>query len=334
MFEVESADEIMAPLWQISPAAAPPINVNLLSDERVATLYGAMMATRHSILSPAYQIEELFDFAFDPEEKYLKVEPHAFLLEPVFATYAADSDIVALLIGLTSYKNLFTRLLPDDKHGIIAVVTDTCGLDITYELNGVHAKFLGYEDLHDPDWEDHVRTTSLEAYPLEVEGICQHFLSLYPSNEYRSLFDTNRPLVFTLITVAAFVATLLLMIAYDVTVNRRQEKTMKIALRSNAVVSSLFPQAVRDRIMEDAMDQQNSKGNGNGKTKNESNEDDNLEDRPIADFYPNVSVCFADISGFTAWSSTREPFQVFTLLETLFSHFDSIAKRCVGWVCL
>jgi class 3 adenylate cyclase len=36
---------------------------------------------------------------------------------------------------------------------------------------------------------------------------------------------------------------------------------------------------------------------------------------------------FADLAGFTAWSSVREPVQVFTLLETLYRAFDDIAKR-------
>ena len=36
---------------------------------------------------------------------------------------------------------------------------------------------------------------------------------------------------------------------------------------------------------------------------------------------------FADIVGFTAWSSAREPSQVFTLLETVYLAFDKIAKR-------
>jgi class 3 adenylate cyclase len=34
-----------------------------------------------------------------------------------------------------------------------------------------------------------------------------------------------------------------------------------------------------------------------------------------------------DIAGFTAWSSVREPSQVFVLLETLYGAFDNIAKR-------
>ena len=47
--------------------------------------------------------------------------------------------------------------------------------------------------------------------------------------------------------------------------------------------------------------------------------------KPIADLFPNTTVMFADIAGFTAWSSVREPTQVFTLLETVYRAFDSTA---------
>ena len=36
---------------------------------------------------------------------------------------------------------------------------------------------------------------------------------------------------------------------------------------------------------------------------------------------------FADVVGFTAWSSVREPSQVFTLLETIFAAYDRVAVR-------
>ena len=52
-----------------------------------------------------------------------------------------------------------------------------------------------------------------------------------------------------------------------------------------------------------------------------------LGPKPIADLFLNVTVMFGDISGFTAWSSVREPAQVFTLLEQIYSAFDSIAKK-------
>jgi Adenylate and Guanylate cyclase catalytic domain len=43
--------------------------------------------------------------------------------------------------------------------------------------------------------------------------------------------------------------------------------------------------------------------------------------------FPETTVMFLDISGFTAWSSVREPVQVFTLLETLYRSFDDIAAK-------
>ena len=50
-------------------------------------------------------------------------------------------------------------------------------------------------------------------------------------------------------------------------------------------------------------------------------------DQPIADLFPYCTVMFADIAGFTAWSSAREPAQVFILLQTVYQSFDLIAKK-------
>ena len=48
---------------------------------------------------------------------------------------------------------------------------------------------------------------------------------------------------------------------------------------------------------------------------------------PIADFWPNTTILFAGLSGFTEWSSTREPAQVFTLLETVYGAMDRAARH-------
>eukprot|EP00978_Attheya_sp_CCMP212_P025572 scaffold82467_cov54-Attheya_sp.AAC.6 len=47
---------------------------------------------------------------------------------------------------------------------------------------------------------------------------------------------------------------------------------------------------------------------------------------PIADFFPNVSVMFADLAGFTAWAATQEPNDVFLFLEALYWEFDQVAE--------
>jgi len=51
------------------------------------------------------------------------------------------------------------------------------------------------------------------------------------------------------------------------------------------------------------------------------------DSEPIADLFPNASVMFADVAGFTAWSSERDPSQVFKLLETLYRSMDKAARR-------
>jgi class 3 adenylate cyclase len=102
---------------------------------------------------------------------------------------------------------------------------------------------------------------------------------------------------------------------------------MESVLQTSRFVSTLFPANVRDRIMNDANDDLRGKSFLMGGKDNEETGFGVYRTRPIADYFPHTTVMFADISGFTAWSSTREPFQVFQLLETLYSAFDEIADR-------
>ena len=47
----------------------------------------------------------------------------------------------------------------------------------------------------------------------------------------------------------------------------------------------------------------------------------------LPDLFLNTTIIFAHVEGFAAWSSAREPFQVFKFLESLFENFDVIAER-------
>jgi class 3 adenylate cyclase len=110
---------------------------------------------------------------------------------------------------------------------------------------------------------------------------------------------------------------------------------MESVLQTNRFVATLFPANVRDQIMDYVLDDGGetpflTEGEDNAEIGDEDNEETNFgayQTKPIADYFPYTTVMFADISGFTAWSSTREPFQVFQLLETLYGAFDDIAER-------
>jgi class 3 adenylate cyclase len=97
----------------------------------------------------------------------------------------------------------------------------------------------------------------------------------------------------------------------------------------------LQPKQVRDRLLAHETEKNNKrKGDAmvtnNFKLKSFLNglgDISTQHDQPIADLFPYCTVMFADISGFTAWSSAREPAQVFILLQTVYQSFDLIAKR-------
>jgi hypothetical protein len=304
--EMALPGEVLAPLWQVTPAEASAVNVNLFSDERVVDLYTLMVATNQSLLSPATEIGDLFDFLFDPDEKSKKSTPHAFLMEPVYSVFEESPELVGFLLGVTSFENIMDNVVQEGANGIVCVISDSCGGDITYALNGPVSTFLGYGDLHDKSFDDFVRTVQLEQYETIVEGMCVHELKVYPSATLRASYETNKPAVYTSVVALAFVLTAVLLIFYDKMITRRQDKTMSSAIRTSNLVSSMFPENVRDRLMEDALQDEGKTNVFNRKT-NPSSLAGGLKTRPIADFFPEVTIMFADISGFTAWASTREP---------------------------
>jgi hypothetical protein len=111
---------------------------------------------------------------------------------------------------------------------------------------------------------------------------------------------------------------------YDCLVQRRQEKVMESALRTNAIVSSLFPKEVRDRLLHGGKKDKGknvqkrgmliptlteapkfrlntflSDEEKNASPQNLNDAADFIEilDKPIADLFPSATVMFADIAG-------------------------------------
>jgi hypothetical protein len=162
---------------------------------------------------------------------------------------------------------------------------------------------------------------------------CKYLLRVYPSEELEAHYNTNMPIFITLAIAMIFVFTGIMFALYDCIVERRQRLVLDRALRTTAIVSSLFPEAVRDRLMGETSEDGKKEKKGfisqNNRLKSFLNDgDENGEEaKPIADLFPYATVLFADIAGFTAWSSTREPAQVFILLQTVYQAFDVIANK-------
>lgn len=156
---------------------------------------------------------------------------------------------------------------------------------------------------------------------------------------------------------ACFGVVLLLFLRYDYLVSRRQSIVLDMAKKSRSIVDSLFPSVVRDRLLQASSQPASNSPHGSQHDLSEAGVTSEMDFEeltrrntqankkvsesapipigvqeksdamPIADLFANTTIFFADVAGFTAWSSEREPAQVFMLLERVYGEFDKIAAK-------
>jgi Adenylate and Guanylate cyclase catalytic domain len=255
----------------------------------------------------------------------------------------SQHEAVGVLAAPFYWRAMIRENLPSDSQSIVVVFSNPCNDPFSYQINGSDTMYLGVGDLHDSMYESlkfqHLlcgEKNSSRAFsmysgaPLDTET-CPFTLTLYPSDAMKAEFTTRNPLIFTVGAVAIFLFTSLVFILYDYFVERRQTVVLGTATRSSAIVSSLFPSVVRDQLYptrSSSLDTRRGRLQSFlDETTGSGSEYQKLVGAPIAELYPDTTVFFADIAGFTLWSSTRSPTDVFHLLETLYGAFDDIARR-------
>lgn len=182
---------------------------------------------------------------------------------------------------------------------------------------------------------------------------------LYPTKSFE---ESYRDSLFVVLVFSRLLilmgAICLVFFVYDRMVRMQQRKVMERVLRQDKIVSNMLPANIRDRLLQiDTEAENRNKNNGNHTNSNEigainmnieradkhnksgeslsegstgSNGDDYFGmfgSKPLAELYPSATIVFVDLSGFTKWSSTREPPQVFELLENIFRTWDKLAYR-------
>jgi hypothetical protein len=196
VLEPVSDDQLLAPFWQSSPADANTVNADMLSDYRIANLYKAMRDTNQTVMSSATAVGNLFGWMYSPEEEEIKLEPHAFVMEPVYANLSStESEPIGLIMALTSYRHLFEKILPPIADGIFVVLTGSsaCASNITFRLNGPKATFIGYHDLH-KGMDEYEAIIPMELYKNTSEYLCTHDLHIYPDPAFAESLLTKKPM--------------------------------------------------------------------------------------------------------------------------------------------
>jgi hypothetical protein len=345
------------PLWETSPVleGGDMVNVNALrgrggSGTKVCfdtgfVVIGNFDTAPSGDMSSENRLTAFYALLLSTDQQKVveyQGDPMSQVFFPIFDSFENDRSTVAVLSVLINWKLYFKNILPKNLRGIVVVLNDSCGSEYTYVINGEEVESIGAGDMHDHKYDDMKKSTSFAlihniadgtryGLPLDQDH-CNILLDVYPSNAFYEIYSTNTPIVITFSVAIIFVFTAFMFLVYDRLVERRQALILKKAEQTAAIVSSLFPANVRDRLMQAGTKNANNTGlrDSNHRLKSFLDggaEEDDVDLQPIADLFPNCTVLFADIAGFTAWSSSREPTQVFILLQTVYQAFDAIAKR-------
>jgi class 3 adenylate cyclase len=293
-------------------------------------------------------------------------DPITMLAYPVFDKFTPDRKIVAILGTALYWRFLFIDVLPPSGTGFTVVVENSLRQAETYRIDGPTVTYVGIGDLHETKY-DHmktmanvadfvaakagVETRSYTAVDLNSDYL-DYNIHVYPSTHMEDKFMTNEPIYYAMVVAAIFIFTTVVFLLYNCLVERRQKLVLDKAVKSTAVVQSLFPANVRKRLYEETekaledtkrISSQRTPGDkwtnnaatiGNltnflstGDLTEASDASSTRKGSPIADLFPDATVFFGDLAGFTTWSSERKPTEVFGLLETIYGAFDSIAQR-------
>lgn len=330
------------PTWQTSPILyhGQEVNENMLKNKfaynasNVSFNSQSVVVGKFVTAEPGDMESEDADTAFfalmmsiQKQEMYqYPGDPLSQVFFPIFSSVEGNRTSVAVMAAYIRWMDYFQDILPSKAKGINILLRDSCGGEYSYVINGAEVTPLGPGDLHDNSYSDMLRTASFASVPTIEDGSelglplnpthCTVTIEVYPSNEFHSIYNTNVPAFMTAAVVVIFVCTAMLFILYDRLVERRQKLVLASAQQTNAIVSSLFPKQVRDRLMQQVKNKSDIKQmrgsfsqapNRRLKGYLDGMEEDDMNAAPIADLFPHCTVLFADISGFTAWSSTRDP---------------------------
>ena len=321
------------PVWQTSPVLKRPfINQNLFHNHMFAKAARTCLETETVVIggfdrAPAGDSSHpdsltsfyasLLSIAAEDFVQY-QGDPFSQVYLPVFSSFRTTRAPVAVMMAVLHWAAYFKNVLPPNVQGIIAVLDNSCDESFTYMINGEEVNPIGPGDQHERRFDylqkhasfaENLNIADGTKYGLNLDqDECPITLNVYPSQTYYDQYNTNTPAIVTLSVAIVFVITVLCFLGYDRLVERRQDIVLSKATTSTAIVSSLFPSNVRDRLMQERQAANRSEGGKHGilmapthRLKSclseNSNFGNNALQQPIADLFPHTTVLFADIAG-------------------------------------
>ena len=283
VFDESKALPFHLPVGQISSVHQfySSLNGDIGTDRGVDVAYSLMNRTRKAVMSGLRS----------------STNPSSFMATPVFESFADDAPVVAIFSGYLRWSRNFENLLPAGSEPLILVVRN-CDDALSYEVRGPNVEFLGFGDtFRDPKYSYLERSGTFT--PFASSTGCDFTLHIYPTPEFEAAYRTNAPTTKTVAIMSCFLFTAFLFVLFNLVVEYRQKRLESNATTNSALVSSLFPENVLERLAEEY--------NG-GSSSSRRDDSDGVSPGtaahvaltrrpPIADRFESCSVFFADLVG-------------------------------------
>lgn len=228
-------------------------------------------------------------------------DPFSSFYVPVFDSFDDDRRVVAVFLGVLQWAAYFEGVLPANSPPLTVVLENSCEGPFTYIVSPDDVQFVGQGDLHDTKYDDvEEKATFDDLIAIKDNNgvnlgldfnqeLCQYTVRIFPTSEFENEYKTGLPILVTIAVGAVFLFAVLMFFVYDRLVERRQNLVLATAKQTTAIVSSLFPAQIKDRLMAQGAD-------GKGLSSNVDDMND-TGGKPLADLFLETTVLFADIAG-------------------------------------
>jgi hypothetical protein len=292
-------DNVFVPVWQYGPGV---VNASLVNIDLMTNVYHAR-AIGQAFAENELEYSEIDQFTFFRQHirssGRFQASARSYVVVSVFDDFHENSTIVGFLIGVLPLDNYFIDVLPQGTGTFTVEVEDNCGARVAYSIEGSKA-YMSTE--HHAGRNETGRTWH---YGSDTDGGCFHSFNAYPSTAFREQYETSNPVVYTSVILLAFGFTAFVYILYDKMVQRRQKKVLSTAARSTAIVKSLFPKGVGQRLIDEAEERDAAKNDTRASFSGQKSHlkeyltngagdwdkrDQPRHSKPLADLFPQTTV--------------------------------------------
>lgn len=271
-WDEEDQSTYYMPAWQESPLLKTnTVNENLLHRQNFADAMQHLHSTKNALFGdltialpgdPQHhdpvtaKIATLLSIKAQQTEDY-QGDPVTQVHFPVFDQFdTSRRRMVAVLTATLVWRRYFENILVGDvKDMVVVLYRDSIGqadsASYSYTITGSEAKVGGVGDKHNTNLNDFERVGKLVTATVAdgtLEGVQvdsnrhSYRIVVYPDQQFYDEYHTNAPNLVAVGVAVVFLFFILLFTAYDRVVERRQQMVLNSAAKSNAIVSSLFPE--------------------------------------------------------------------------------------------